>query len=120
MSSYSDSSPQPTFSLLSRAFAFRPGARFTGLLEPSFFQRLADDHNLDFASGPNDTFNPPVTTWAWLTQVISSSKSAMAAVARVLVLCCSLSRPLPSANMELTSLPVTPCPLGDSIPNALQ
>ncbi len=98
MSSYSCRSPQPTFSLLARSFAFRPGARFTGLLDPSFFQRRADDHHLDFGSGPDDTFNPAVTTWAWLTQVLSPVKSCVAATARVLVLSCSLNRPLCSAN----------------------
>src|SRR5260370_11078201 len=45
--SYSSSIAQPTFSLLSRCFAFRPSALFTGLLAPTFFQGLADHHNLD-------------------------------------------------------------------------
>lgn len=98
MSSYPSSNPAPTFSLLSRSFAFRAGARFTGLLQPEFFQRLADQHNLHFGSGHDDTFNPAVTTWAWLSQVLSPSKSCVAAAARVLVLSASLSRPLPSAN----------------------
>jgi hypothetical protein len=98
MSSYSSSTPQPTFSLLSRSFAFRQDARFTGLLCPSFFQGLADKHNLHFGLGAGDTFNPAVTTWAWLTQVLSPVKSCVAAAARVLVLSCSLSRPLCSAN----------------------
>jgi hypothetical protein len=98
MSFYSSSSTQPTFSLLSRSFAFRPDAAFTGLLEPSFFQDRADDHDLHFGQGRNDTFNPAVTTWAWLTQVLSPVKSCVAASSRVLVLCASLSRPLCSAN----------------------
>ena len=38
MSSYSSSPNQPTFSLLARSFAFRPDARFTGLLAHDFFQ----------------------------------------------------------------------------------
>jgi hypothetical protein len=36
--------------------------------------------------------------WAWLSQALSGSKSCLAACARVLVLCCSLGQPLPSAN----------------------
>src|SRR4051812_36832442 len=55
MSSYPTIPEQPTFSLLSRCFAFRQGARFTGLLEPSFFQGVADEHRLHFGSGPTDT-----------------------------------------------------------------
>lgn len=98
MSSYPTTSEPPTFSLLSRSFAFRPGTTFTGLLKPSFFQAPADEHHVLFGQGKSDTYNPPVTTWAWLTQVLSPVKSCVAASARVLVLCASLGRPLPSAN----------------------
>jgi hypothetical protein len=98
MSSYTPVAQQPTSSLLSRAFVFRQDARFTGLLEPAFFGSLADEYQLHFGSAAADTFNPAVTTWAWLTQVLSPRKSCVAAVARVLVLCCSLSRPVCSGN----------------------
>src|SRR5216684_5455234 len=98
MSSYPATTERPTFSLLSRSFAFRKDARFTGLLDPAFFQRLADDHDLHFGQGQANTFNPAVTTWAWLSQVLSPVKSCVAATARVLVLCVSLGRPLCSAN----------------------
>ena len=89
---------QPTGALLSGAFAFRPPARFTGLLDPAFFQQHADRHQLAFGQGDHATFNAPVTLGAWLTQVLSAAKSCTAASARVLVLCCSLGRPLPSAH----------------------
>ncbi len=95
---YPAAADQPTFALLSRTFAFRTQARFSGLLDPAFFQRHADRHRLDFGRGHHDTFNAPVTLWAWLTQVLAAAKSCTAASARVLVLCCSLGRPLPSAN----------------------
>jgi hypothetical protein len=39
-----------------------------------------------------------VTLWAWLSQVLSGSRSCAAASARVLVLCFLLGRRLPSAN----------------------
>ena len=97
MSSYPDSPGQPNFSLLARSFAFRPGARFTGLLEPAFFQRLAERHHIDFGSGNDDTFNPAVVSWGWLTQVLSPAKSCVAAVSRVMALCCSLGRTICSA-----------------------
>lgn len=95
---YPPDAAQPTFALLSRSFAFRPQARFTGLLDPAFFQQHADRHRVAFGQGNHDTFNAPVTLWAWLTQVLAAAKSCTAASARVLVLCCSLGRPLPSAN----------------------
>jgi hypothetical protein len=88
----------PSFEILARTFAFREDARFTGLLSPAFFRSAADKHKLSFGGGKADTFNAEVTLWAWLSQVLSPSKSCVAAVARVLVLCCSLSRPLCSAG----------------------
>lgn len=97
MSSYPDTSAKPTWALLSAAFAYRPNARFTGLLAPAFFQRHAEQHAVAFGAGAGDTFCAPLTLWAWLGQATSASKSCLAACARVLVLCCSLSRPLPSA-----------------------
>ncbi len=95
---YPPEAAQPTFALLSGAFAFQPQARFTGLLPPAFFQEHADRHRVAFGQGDHATFNAPVTLWAWLTQVLAAAKSCTAASARVLVLCCSLGRPLPSAN----------------------
>jgi hypothetical protein len=97
MFSYPSSTAKPTWTLLSRSFAFRAGARFTGLLSPTFFQQHAQRHAVCFGAGDTDTFSAPVALWAWLTQVLSGSKSCLAAGARVLVLCCSLNRPLPSA-----------------------
>src|SRR2546423_8840040 len=60
MPSYSGAADQPTFSLLSRAFAFRQGARFTGLLDPAFFRKVAAKHQVHFGAGADDTFSPEV------------------------------------------------------------
>jgi len=90
--------PPPSFALLATTFVFSHGARFTGLLEPAFFQRLAEKHRVAFGNGPKHTFNPAVTLWAWLSQVLSPAKSCTAAVARVLVLCACLNRPVCSAD----------------------
>jgi len=97
MSSYADTSAKPTWSLLSGAFAFRTAALFTGLLSPAFFQAHAERHRVAFGQGADDTFSAPVTLRAWLSQALSGSKSCLGACARVLVLYCSLSLPLPSA-----------------------
>jgi hypothetical protein len=98
MFSYPDSAAKPTWSLLSRCFAFRADATFTGLLSPDFFQRHADRHGVCFGEGEADTYSAPLTLWAWLSQLLSGSRSCLAASTRVLVLCYSLGRPLPSAN----------------------
>jgi hypothetical protein len=92
MSCYSHPGEQSSFACLSRAFAFRPDGRFTGLFDPTFFQSLADKHHVHFGSGKDDTFNPAVTAWAWLSQVLSPAKSCVAAVSRVMTLCCGLGR----------------------------
>jgi hypothetical protein len=93
------SSSYPTFSLLSRAFAFCPHARFTGLLgpDPDFFRQAADRHCVRFGSGPADTFDPAITLWAWLTQALSPAKSCTAAVCRVMALCAGIGRAICSA-----------------------
>jgi putative transposase len=96
-SSYSGPSGQSTFSLLSRAFAFCAGARFTGLLDPAFFQSHADRHAVRFGSGQHDVFDPGVTLWAWLTQTLSPAKSCVAAVSRVMALCFGIGRVICSA-----------------------
>ena len=96
MSSYptaDPAAPPPSFGLLAATFVFSHGARFTGLLEPAFFQRLAEQHRVAFGNGPKHTFNPAVTLWAWLSQTLHPATSCTAAVARVLVLCAALNRP---------------------------
>ena len=90
--------PPPSFDLLGRSFLYSPGARFTGLLGPDFFQNIADQHHVHFGNRHQDTFNAPVTLWAWLSQVLSPGKACTAAVTRVLDLHCNLNRPLCSAN----------------------
>src|SRR4051812_43877922 len=58
-SSYPAAGEPPTFSLISRSFAFRSGATFTGLIGPDFFQGLADEHQVRFGSGKGDTYGAP-------------------------------------------------------------
>jgi hypothetical protein len=91
-SSYQPPSGRSTFWLLSRAFAFCPGARFTGLLHPAFFQDAADRHSVRFGTGHADTFDCALTLWAWLGQALSPAKSCTAAVSRVMALCCGIGR----------------------------
>lgn len=93
-SSYLPPSGRSTFWLISAAFVFRQGARFSGLLDPSFFQSLADRFAVRFGAGAGDTFDPGLTLWAWLGQTLSPATSCVAAVSRVMALCCGLGRPI--------------------------
>jgi hypothetical protein len=97
MPSYANAAPQASYNVLSRTFAYRPLARFTGLLLPAFFQHHADRHQVAFARRPQDSFSDALTLWAWLSQVLSASKSCLAATARVVALTCSLGWKVPSA-----------------------
>lgn len=53
---------------------------------------------MEFGDDPHAVYTPALTLWALVTQVLSASKSCVAAVARVLTLSAALARPLPSAN----------------------
>src|SRR5438445_9963361 len=94
---YPDRPERSTFWLISAAFAFCPAARFTGLLDPAFFQQAADRFALRFGCGAGDTFDPALTLWAWLGQALSPAKSCSAAVSRVMALCCGTGRAICSA-----------------------
>jgi hypothetical protein len=83
---------------LLRSFAHDPEHRFLDLLPEHQLTHLAAQEGVDFARAPNDVYTPAVTLWAYLTQVLSASKSCTAAVARVIVLMAMLERPVPSAS----------------------
>lgn len=67
-------------------------------LSDALIQRVADDQQVRFAGGPRDIFTPALTLWGFLAQVLSGSKSCVAAVARIMVLRVGLSLPPCSAN----------------------
>ncbi len=67
-------------------------------LSAALIQRVADDQQVRFAGGPRDIFTPALTLWGFLAQVLSGSKSCVAAVARIMVLRVGLSLPPCSAN----------------------
>lgn len=86
------------FQLLLQSFAQHPEPHGTGALSVERLERLCQEEEVDFGQGPHDIYTPELTLWALVTQVLSASKSCVAAVARVLALAAALSRPLPSAN----------------------
>jgi hypothetical protein len=67
-----------------RSFVQDDGTHFREVLTDEQIQRAAQVLNLSFGTGPNDIFSLPLTLWAFVTQVVSESKSCVAAVARVL------------------------------------
>jgi hypothetical protein len=66
---------------------FASGATaFDQALSEELIQQIADDQDVHFGAGTNDIFTPALTLWGFLAQVLSGSKSCVAAVARVMVL----------------------------------
>lgn len=84
---------RPTFASLFRSFAQDPEQVLPQVLPQPLLERFAAEEGLTFGEEPNAVYTPPVTLWAFLTQCLSGSKSCVAAVARVMVLCVSLGRP---------------------------
>lgn len=86
------------FTTTLRAFASDPGLPFDQALPEAAVQQAADEDGLDFARGPDDVYTPALTLWAFLAQVLSASKSCVAAVARVMALRIALGLPPCSAH----------------------
>ena len=89
---YPDQPSKPTFVHLFRSFAV------DDLLDPADLQRTCDRLGVRFGQGADDIWTPVLTLWAFLWQVVSSSKSCAAAVARALSWRLALGLPVCSAN----------------------
>jgi putative transposase len=74
-------------------FLDHPDLPLPGLLTAEDAQQTFAKHSVHFGSAHNSVFNPALTLWAWLSQVVFSDKSTAAACARVTVLLVALSRP---------------------------
>jgi hypothetical protein len=86
------------FTTTLQAFAHDPGQPFDQALPEKVIQQVADDEDLHFAEGTDDVYTPAMTLWAFLSQVLSASKSCVAAVARVMILRIALGLSPCSAN----------------------
>src|SRR5207247_1226667 len=84
---------RPSFASTFRSFAQDPDQALRQALPEAVIERFAAEEGVTFGEQANAVYTPPVTLWAFLTQALSASKSCVAAVARVMVLCVSLSRP---------------------------
>jgi len=98
MASYPPHGFGSRFQLLLQSFAQHPEQHFPQALSDERIEQLCQDEDVHFAQDADDIYTPQRTLWALLTQVLSASKSCVAAVARVLALSAMRSRPLPSAN----------------------
>ena len=88
------------FRLLLASFLQRPGLPFVDVLPEEAIQRAFDDEGASFADDQEAIDTPPVTLWAFLSQVLFKGelRSCVAAVARVAVLLVALERGPCSSN----------------------
>jgi Transposase DDE domain len=75
----------PTFATVLRSFALGDGLTSAGLLSGQDVQDACDRLGVHFGSAPGEVWDPVLTLWTFLWQVLSPAKSCVAAVARALV-----------------------------------
>ena len=88
------------FRLILTSFLQRPGLAFADALPEERIQAAFDEHSVAFAQGEDEFYTPPLTLWAFLSQVLfhGEQRSCAAAVSRVVVLLVALGREPPSDN----------------------
>jgi putative transposase len=88
------------FRLVLSSFMQHADLSFKDALSEEKIQQAFDEEGVAFAQDEDDVYTPPVTLWAFLSQVLfkDEQRSCMAAVARVVVLCVTLGRKACSAN----------------------
>jgi hypothetical protein len=89
-----------SFSLVQNAFLQADGLPFHDVLSEAEIDEAFAAENACFAEDEADIYSPPLTLWAWLTQVMHAEKarSCVAAVARITALCVALGRQPPSPD----------------------
>ena len=70
------------------------GLPFSEVLPEEEIQDIFDEQGVSFAQEEGDIYTPPLTLWAFLSQVLhkAEQRSCLAAVSRVIVLLVSLGR----------------------------
>ena len=94
---YFPQSTPPTFVHLAHSFGADDAPGFD-VLTDAHLREACDDLAVDFAPGDKQVWNPVLTLWAFLHQVVSASKSCVAAVARAGALRIALGLPDCSSN----------------------
>jgi hypothetical protein len=89
-----------SFQLVQQAFLQADGLPFSDVLSANDIQRAFQAEGVSFAQEEGDIYTPPVTLWAFLSQVLHAQRlrSCAAAVSRVIVLCVALGRRPPSPD----------------------
>jgi hypothetical protein len=75
----------PSFDTVLRSFALGEGLTTAGPLRAQDIQDACDRLRVHFGTGPAEVWDPVLTLWTFLWQVLSPAKSCVAAVARALV-----------------------------------
>ena len=90
----------PRFRLILASFLQKLGLAFADVLPEEKVQQAFDEEDVLFAQQEGDVYTPPVTLWAFLSQVLfkGEQRSCAAAVARVIVLLVGLGQPRCSDN----------------------
>lgn len=82
------------FGLLQASFLQSEGLPFADVLPEEEIKQAFADAGVDFAQEEDEIYTPPLTLWAFLSQVLhkGEQRSCMAAVSRILVLLVALGR----------------------------
>jgi putative transposase len=86
MSSYFSPHDCLSFAQTLAPFLDDEGLPFAGVLPAAVVEQAFADEQVDFGDTDRSVFTPPVTLWAFLSQVLEEDKSCRAAVTRVLAL----------------------------------
>lgn len=89
-----------SFSLVQDAFLQARGLPFRDILSEEEIHEAFAAENAWFAEDEAHIYTPPLTLWAWLSQVMHAGKarSCVATVARITALCVALGRKPPSPD----------------------
>jgi len=86
MSSYLSARPRLSFEQALAPFLVDEGLPFANVLSAAFVAQVLANEDVVFGDTKKSVFTPPVTLWAWLSQVLETDKSCRAAVDRVLAM----------------------------------
>src|SRR5208283_4540014 len=84
-----------SFRLVLLSFLQHASLPFAQALSEESIQQAFDDEGVAFGQDEGDVYTPPLTLWAFLSQVLhkGEQRSCLAATARVVVLLAALGRP---------------------------
>ena len=88
------------FGVVLTSFLQQPGLPFADVLSEDRIQAAFDEEGVAFAQEEDEIYKPPLTLWAFLSQVLfhGEQRSCVAAVSRVVVLLVALGQEPPSGN----------------------